>query len=277
MHDYCMRDVERVLRLSRGTVRSLISRGFLAPRRGQRREYRFSFQDLIVLRTARALSLASVPPRRITRALANLRRALPQDVPLSGLSIRAVGTDVIVHEGVNRWQAGSGQYLLDFDIRVANGALTLIERPVTAQPAPTVQAEDWFEKALWAEDSDAATALSHYEQCLAIDPCHIEARINCGRLLHLQGQLPQAERCYRAEPMPPNATLFFNLAVLLEDLSRPCDAVEMYLTALGLNQEYADAHYNLARLYELTGERQRALRHLACYRRLISPEPAQIR
>ena len=54
-------------------------------------------------------------------------------------------------------------------------------------------------------------------------------------------------------------------------------AMQQALKALGLNPGYADAHYNLARLYELTGERQRALRHLACYRRLIHPEPSQPR
>ena len=93
-----VREVEKVLRLSRSTIRGLISRGFVSPARGPRREYRFTFQDLIVLRTARALAQANVPRRRIARSLRELRRHLPEVVPLSGLSICAVGEEVVVRE-----------------------------------------------------------------------------------------------------------------------------------------------------------------------------------
>ena len=55
MRSYSVRDVQRVLQLAPDTTRSLIRAGFVHPARGPRREYRFSFQDLIVLRTARAL------------------------------------------------------------------------------------------------------------------------------------------------------------------------------------------------------------------------------
>ena len=55
MRSYSVRDVERLLRLSPDTTRNLIRAGFVTPARGTRREYRFSFQDLIVLRAARAL------------------------------------------------------------------------------------------------------------------------------------------------------------------------------------------------------------------------------
>ena len=61
MHSYSVQDVERVLRLSRSTIKGLIDGGFVKPERGPRRQYRFSFQDLIVLRTARALTQAKVP------------------------------------------------------------------------------------------------------------------------------------------------------------------------------------------------------------------------
>ena len=59
MDTFSVRDVERVLRLSRSTVQGLIKVGFVKPTRGPRREYRFTFQDMIVLRAARALQQAS--------------------------------------------------------------------------------------------------------------------------------------------------------------------------------------------------------------------------
>ena len=114
MPSYSVRDVERVLRLSPDTTRNLIRAGFVKPARGARREFRFSFQDLIVLRTARALIDAKIPRQRIHRSLERLRRELPDSMPLSGLSISAVGDHVVVRDGESRRQVDSGQYLLGY-------------------------------------------------------------------------------------------------------------------------------------------------------------------
>ena len=75
MHSYSVRDVERVLQLSRSTIQGLIDGGFVKPARGPRRQYQFSFQDLIVLRAARALTQAKVSRKRIHKAL---ERAAPR-------------------------------------------------------------------------------------------------------------------------------------------------------------------------------------------------------
>ncbi|MBV8804662.1 MAG: MerR family transcriptional regulator, partial [Sinobacteraceae bacterium] len=99
MRSYNVHEVERVLRLTRSTIRGLVNAGFVKPERGARREYRFSFRDLIVLRTARALIEAKVPRKRIHRSLEDLRRHLPESMPLSGLSICAVGDRVVVRDG----------------------------------------------------------------------------------------------------------------------------------------------------------------------------------
>ena len=123
MRSYSVRDVERVLRLSPDITRNLIKAGFVKPARGARREYRFSFQDLIVLRTARALIDAKIPAKRIRRSLESLRRELPESVPLSGLSISAVGEHVVVRDGESRRRVDSGQYLLGLDVSLENGEL----------------------------------------------------------------------------------------------------------------------------------------------------------
>ena len=46
------------------------------------------------------------------------------------------------------------------------------------------------------------------------------------------------------------------------------EAIEAYATVIEHDAEYADAYYNLARLYEKTGDSKAALRHLSTYRRL---------
>src|SRR5438876_11990459 len=125
MHQYGVRDVERLLRLPRSTIRSLVNAGFVSPARGPRKSYLFSFQDLIVLRTAQALAAAKVPPRRIARSMRQLRQHLPESMPLSGLSIAAEADRVVVREGRSRWQADSGQYLLAFEGSPTDGSLTV--------------------------------------------------------------------------------------------------------------------------------------------------------
>jgi DNA-binding transcriptional MerR regulator len=272
MHAYGVSDVERVLRLPRSTIRSLVTRGFVSPSRGPRREYRFSFQDLIVLRTARALTLAKVPPKRIHRSLRELRRSLPDVMPLSGLTICAVGDQVVVREGTKRWRADSGQYLLDLDVSVTEGKLHIVDR----KPAPAqkpANGEDLFEKALELENTDPVAACKVYEECLAADPTHLSARINLGRLLHEAGRVAEAEQLYRSAPGAgaKDPTLNFNLGVLLEDSGRDEEAVQAYQRAVASDPAYADAHFNLGRLFERLGRRQEAIRHLICYRKLRKP------
>src|SRR5919109_2719896 len=217
MRSYSVRDVERVLRLSAGTTRGLIMAGFVKPARGARREYRFSFQDLIVLRAARALMQAKVSPRRIRRSLESLRGKLPASMPLSGLAIGAVGDHVVVRDGERRWQADSGQYLLALDMSVQDGVLQLQERePVAvAEPAPP---RDWFAEALTLEGSYPEAALNAYRHAVSADPRNAAAWTNLGRLLHERGRTREADEVYRRAlgHVGPDPLLLFNQGVLLE-------------------------------------------------------------
>ena len=274
MRSYSMRDVERVLRLSPDTTRNLIKAGFVKPARGARREYRFSFQDLIVLRTARALIDAKIPTRRIRRSLESLRDELPESVPLSGLSISAVGDHVVVRDGDSQRQVDSGQYLLGLDISMENGVLRVVEHREQAPPAaaPAALSGDWFEQTLSLEGTDPQAALSAWRRAVDEDGTNTAAWTNLGRLLHEQGLTRQAAEVYRRAlaQVGPDALLLYNQGVLLEDLGESSAALAAYQAALGEDPDLADCHYNLARLYESLGEAQHAIRHLGQYRRLMS-------
>jgi tetratricopeptide (TPR) repeat protein len=264
MHQYGVRDVERLLNLSRSTIQSLVKAGFVSPARGPRRSLLFSFQDLIVLRTAQALAAANVPARRITKSLKELRRQLPETIPLSGLSIGAVADRVVVKEGTSRWQADSGQYLLALEVEPAGGALKLIERRGPG-------AEEWFERALALERSDAAGACAAYERAISADPSHVSAHVNLGLLLHEQGRFAEAEAAYRRalSSCAGDPVLWYNLGVLLEDMERKDEAFDAYEEALRGNPRFADCHYNLALLCEDLNKPAKAIRHMAQYRRLV--------
>jgi tetratricopeptide (TPR) repeat protein len=270
MESYGARDVEKLLRLSRATLNALIKAGFVTPTRGPRQRLEFSFQDLIVLRTAQALLDARVPKRRILQSLRELRRRLPASMPLSGLRIRAVGDRVVVSEREGRWQADSGQYLLAFESDPATGALGVVE-PAATVAAETPEPDDWYEQAIALEREDPAAAQAAYERAIAAEPQRLEPYINLGRLLHESGRLGQAERVYRKAlgATRADALLQYNLAVLLEDMGRAEDAVRAYQSALRSDPELADGHHNLALLFEASGRTADAIRHMAQYRRLM--------
>jgi DNA-binding transcriptional MerR regulator len=284
MPSYSVHDVERVLHLSRSTIRGLVAAGFVKPERGARREYRFSFQDLIVLRTARALIEAKVPRKRIHSSLEDLRRHLPETVPLSGLSICAVGERVVVRDGKTRWQADNGQYLLGLEVVLENGVLHMVERPEVRATetnghavAPNREvasktAEQWFIEALELESADVRAARRGYEHAVKLDPRHLPSWINWGRLLHEHGATAEADKVYQRalDQCGPDPLLMFNRGVLLEDLGNAGAALAAYQAALEEDPDMADCHYNLARLYEALGKPQHAIRHLGQYRRLVT-------
>jgi tetratricopeptide (TPR) repeat protein len=118
------------------------------------------------------------------------------------------------------------------------------------------------------EEDDLRAARKAYQACLEGDCTHLEARINLGRLLHLEGRLREAEKIYRST-QEPNALLFFNLGVLLEDLKRELEAMEAYQQAIVHDPGLADAHFNLSALHDRLGNAQAAFRHLLAYRRLL--------
>ena len=273
MPSYSVRDVERVLQLSPAVTRSLIRAGFVNPERGPRREFRFSFQDLIVLRTARALMQAKISAKRIRRSLESLRRELPEALPLSGLAISALGDRVVVRDGDARWQVDSGQYVLGLDVTLQDGVLHVVEH--REEPArPEAVSQDWFSQGLALENSDPDAALNAYRQAVAAEPDNAPAWTNWGRLLHESGRTQEAADVYQRarQSAGRDSLLLFNHGVLLEDLGDAAAALQAYQSALEEDPEFADCHYNLARLYESMGKPQHAIRHLGQYRRLVSNE-----
>ena len=280
-----------MLGLSRAVLAGMIAAGFVTPGRGPRREYRFTFQDLVVLRAAQGLSQASLSASRIRRQLKTLRAKLPERMPLAGLRIAAVGDAVVVSEGSRQWRPDTGQYLLQFEVGAPGGRIAFAsqdESPAAphelpaATPAslsrsrslrgePGATAAAIFAEGIELERTDAAAAIAAYRAAIERDPRHRDAYVNLGRLLHERGALEEAVRVYRQGlgECGTDATLHYNLAVVEEDLGRPAEAIEDYRRALRDAPDLADAHFNLARLYEAGGMQQEALRHWSAYRKLV--------
>lgn len=272
---YSMRSVE-ALGISRHVVRRLVNAGCVSPARGPRNEYRFSFQDVVLLRTAHRLQQAHVPPRRLMRSLSELRARLPADIPISGLRITAIGDRVAVHQGGAPWSPENGQLLLDFDVSMPDGDVMFIDRPAAA-PGPPSSAQDWFDEGVALEASDRDAAMAAYRRALELDPGHADAYVNLGALLCESGHGEEALALYEqaAELAPDDPNVHFNGAMALEDLGMLRDAVSSYERCLVLAPYLVDAHYNLARLYGELGNAQALVRHYNAYRRAQRAEEAR--
>ena len=249
----------------------------MTPRKDVHGRWRYSFQDLAVLRTASQLLAANVSVNRVTRTLSLLREQLPAGRPLSAVRILVIGQRVIVRDRLASWEPQSGQGALDFDVQ-AMSELVAPKLPLRTPPELEQHgnsAEDLYETALDLELAGRFDAAREtYEAVLKRYPNLVGARINLGRLMHAAGHLGQAEAHYRAalELKPGNALAAFNLGVALEDQGKADAAAEAYRAALAADEAYADAHYNLSRLLEAQGDLRSALRHLSRFRRLMQSD-----
>lgn len=263
MHVYKTKYLERILGIPASAIRSLVRAGHIESQRGDRGRRGFTFQDLIVMRTANALRAAGISGHKVNRVLRDLRARLPPRMPLSSVAILGAGERIVVRKGPHTWDADTGQYLLPLQAESDAGNVLLIN----SRDDERARADDYFNQAYLAELDDGAGAAAAYERCLQLRPDHREARINLGRLLHIEGRLEEAEKIYRGAIARDCDTLF-NLGVVLEDLGRESDAITAYGEALSLDPNCADAHYNLARLYDGAGRARESMRHLLAYRRL---------
>lgn len=270
METFTLSGIQSMLGLSRAVITGLIAAGFVTPSRGKRREYRFSFQDVVLLRTAHGLQAAKIPPRKILRSLRTVRAALPDELPLTGLRIAAVGSQVAVRDGNAQWDVESGQLLFDFEVKPAAGSVSVLGAAPAAEDA-LERAVECFNHALAFEthgQSDAAEAA--YRDAIRLAPDYVDPVLNLGVLLCDAGRGGDAVVLCREglRHHPDEALLHFNMAVACEDIGRLDDALAAYETCLRLAPTMADAHYNAARLHEQLGHASKAIRHYNAYRRL---------
>ena len=274
MKGYATPDVARLLGLSIPQVRAFARSGFLDPDRGPRGEYRFSFPDLVLLRTAKGLASARVPARRIRRSLLTLKRQLPAGRPLSAVRISAEGDRVVVRDGATSWNPESGQIQLDFAVAdLATRAAPLARQAARAARAAAepLDADEWYDLGFDLEAVDLDEARDAYRRALELDPAHAGAHINLGRLLQEGGDAAEAVAHYllALERDPKHVTAWYDLGIALEDLRRRSDAIRAYEQAIAIDPKLADAYFNLSRLYEVSGKRAAALRSLSRYRLLL--------
>ena len=140
--EYSAAELCRILHLTPPQLRACL-RAALLPRSHDKAPCAYTFQDLIMLRTAKGLTDAGVPVAQIRKVLEGLQRQLGEGQAMTSLKIYASGKRVVVWDGASRWQPDSGQFLLNFDTAQMLTSRTLTPRqrpPATPTRTRTVPA-----------------------------------------------------------------------------------------------------------------------------------------
>ena len=265
---YTTSEVSELIGLKPAQVRHFVRRSLLIPERGEHGEYRFDFQDVVLLRTAKSLLEARVSPRRALRALLKVRSGL-EDRRLTSVRVFADGNNVLVREDNRLWEAETGQSHFDFEANDAGPEVARIGQRnlIVAREPESLDSDDWYNLGLDLEDAHSPRAIDAYAKALQLNPRNADAHVNLGRLLQLGGDIKRAKRHYeRALDLVPNHQLaLYNLGTVFDELNEFDAAAEYYVRAPAV----PDAHYNLARIFEILGDELSARRHMRNYRQLL--------
>lgn len=269
MTGYSTSEVSDLLGLKPHQIRRCVRNSLVNPGRGERGEFRFDFQDVVLLRTVKQLLESSVSSRRAARCLLKVRDRLPGSKSLSGVRVFAQANTVIVSEENRVWDAESGQVWLDFqqDQSVCRVAQLDSEALIVLREIDAWDSDAWYNLGLDLEELDPSRAPEAYERAIELNPRNTDAYVNLGRLQQLGGDLESAKRNYRLalDLNTDHQLALYNLGTVYDELDELDFALEHYRRA----RSVPDAHYNLARICELRGDELSARRHIREYRRMI--------
>ncbi|MCP4445377.1 MAG: MerR family transcriptional regulator [Myxococcales bacterium] len=286
---YSIKDAAKIFGQTDSRLRYWMQSGFLWPSVRRGGQYFYTFDDLIAVRTAIELLDSGLSVQKVRKAIAELRKELPDGVrPTSKLRVCSDGKNVVVMKDDVAYEVESGQVVMAFALssvhsRIAeilpmrpnqdSGAVPQLvdEKDEQTQRQELPSAYQLFLHACSAEASeDFATAERYLRQCLELENSMAAARTNLGNLLHRQGNVAGAREQYDLallhEPNQPEAR--FNLANLLEEMGERDMAIAEYRHVCSRSPDFADAHFNLGLLLAEVGGKAQAQEHLGHYLRL---------
>lgn len=272
---YRTQEVAELIGLTPRRVRHFVDRGLIQPGRGSGGEYRFSFRDMVLLRTAKRLFDADVSSRRALAALAQVKAAFGgTDAALSAKRIEVEGSTVLVRDEGRLWEAETRQGRFPFSLEPLAGEVRKLE-PLPRKAAATetadalfeeLDSDDWYNLALDLEEAEPIRAPAAYRRALALNPNNADAHVNLGRLFQVQGDLKNAKRHYQlaVQAVPKHQLAIYNLGTVFDELDEYDMALRYYSEAPSI----PDAHYNQARIFDLRGDHVASARHMRQYRTL---------
>lgn len=275
---YTRTEVARLFGIPESRLRYWESTGFLQPSGGVAPRQRYTFQDLISIRAAKGLLEKGTSLQKVRKCVDSLRRELPHVIrPLAELRVRADGESLLVETERARWNAESGQLLLDFDVRELRDEVVRALRPRQSDPSRRRAAyEAYLEGCRFDEEATTyERAETAYRRAILLDPELGHAYTNLGNLRVRRGDPRDAkvlyEKALSVDPAQPEA--LYNLGFLASDDGELEQAVIYFEQAIEQDRAFADAHFNLATVLEELGRMGAAKEHWRVYLSL-DPEGA---
>jgi tetratricopeptide (TPR) repeat protein len=269
------------LRVSVGMIRRWHRRGLIVAAREVRRLPYFDFGEVAVARRLAELLAAGVSPAAIERKLATLRRLLPEvSRPLAQLPVVVSGRQLLLRAGPNLVEPG-GQLRIDFD-QVDDDAAAAESAPATpvhaVRPAAELIAapQELLRLAAQLEDEGRLEESAEmYRAAMATAGPSPECCFRLAELLYQLGDLSAArERYYMAIELDEDLVeARANLGCVLAELRQWELAVAAFRGALAYHEQYADAHYHLARTLDSLAQPDEAVVHWQAFLQLAPDSP----
>jgi DNA-binding transcriptional MerR regulator len=269
-------EVARLFDLPEGKLRYWSQTGFLSPSSREGGRALYTFRDLIAVKVAKELLEAGLPLQRVRKSLDTLRASLPElDEPLARLRVRCEDDRVIVEDRERRFEAATGQLLLDLDVsRLKDRVAQVLRLPWVDDDGDRMHtAFEWFLAGCQRERSAEpgptrevalGAARDAYEKALELDPQLAAAWTNLGGMLAETGDLDGARdhfaRALECDPDQPEARA--NLAELALRQGDVDVAISGFRGVLQGAPDHFEAHYGLARALLQVGGKAQALAHL---------------
>lgn len=279
-----------LLGVSVRVIRRWHRRGLITPVRTLHKLPYFDFQEVATARRLAQWIASGASPQAIEQRLVELVEVLPNiRRPLDQLSILVEGKHVLLRQGEGLLEPG-GQLRFDFDAMepdndedsedaTAPAVLSIwneTEETFPLRHSPLVEQDELLSAAFAAEDiGDLETAVDYCHAILARDGPRAEIDLQIGELLYRMGHNVAArERYYAAiEHDPDFVEARASLGCVLAEIGQTELAIAAFRGALSLHDEYADVHYNLARVLEDAGHEIEARHHWSRFLDLSPDSP----
>ncbi|MGB0679395.1 MAG: tetratricopeptide repeat protein [Polyangiales bacterium] len=274
---YTRQQAARLVGVSPARLRTWERRALVVPSTVVGRRKRYTFQDLISLRSAHSLLQRGVPFQTVLTNLEQLRERLPtQDNPLSALSFVVEGKRLIVRDVRGSFEPLSGQSVIDFSVQRACDDVVRALSSVSSEVTRKRAYDSYLEGCRFDEDETTfARAEAAYLRALKLDPTLANALTNLGNLRYRQERFEEAAGLYREalvlDAEQPEA--LYNLGFLSLEDGDAATAVTWFQKALDADPSFADAHFNLAMALEESQREAQAIVHWRAYLRLEREGP----
>jgi len=264
---FSTRSAARILAVSPDRIRYWVKRRLILPSATEGGQYRFAFNDLLVMRLAKEL----LPNRRhletIQRCFERVRALLGPERRVTSLKLSDQDGTIVVRERGFSFEAESGQILLDFD------ALPRLAGTVSDGLAAK-RAREMAGDAEHVAGDDSGLAHEMFGGPLQCGPRDLRVHLETAAMMEAQGELTGALKHLlgAATIDPDNAEVYIRLGRLHRRRGETDNAIKSFLHAVECDSASLDAHRNLAELFEKMGRKRDALRHLSAVHRLTGAD-----